>query len=207
MVRSTRISAVFQIQKNPSSTTGEYLVFKYYTTAWLTPSVKIREQRTNLLRGGQWWSHCLPDSQTHRTGLIYCSPPSPQIQRCNLLQGGPALLEKEEITLWFPTYQTGVSLRAHQLLFFSALLIQGIEAVSVVFLKVTLSPTVWRNSHTPQNVPKLDFMSRKKAEVKHQLFTCRYLGEEWQEGIPWWSSGEDLVLSLLGPGFNPWLGN
>ena len=26
-------------------------------------------------------------------------------------------------------------------------------------------------------------------------------------GIPWRSSGEDSVLLLLGPGFNPWSGN
>ena len=26
-------------------------------------------------------------------------------------------------------------------------------------------------------------------------------------GVPWWPSGEDSGLSLLGPGFNPWSGN
>ena len=27
------------------------------------------------------------------------------------------------------------------------------------------------------------------------------------EGVPWWSSGSDSVLSLQGPGFDPWSGN
>ena len=32
-----------------------------------------------------------------------------------------------------------------------------------------------------------------------------YIGRK--EGPPWWSSSEDLAVSLLWPGFSPWLGN
>ena len=31
--------------------------------------------------------------------------------------------------------------------------------------------------------------------------------KSYKEGIPWQASGQDLALSLLGPGFDLWSGN
>ena len=38
-----------------------------------------------------------------------------------------------------------------------------------------------------------------RLKVKGQKKIC--------QGIPWWSSGKDSALSLLGPEFSPWSGN